>query len=367
MKDKSAHFSFSSGNLRARAAALTLLLVASLAPAGFAQTQEPEMYAIGVHPHAIVLLDGNRDEIAGEIQITGRSPKDMVFSPDGKYLYVTSEGRSRLEMVNVAQRKAEKVFDLTPAGHRMTIFGLAINAKGDLLYIHVKLVKLLPDEFKVEPPQIWSVDVKTGKTNKIVEVPEGVMTLAMTTDDRQLIAWGRDIYYVDPAQGRITGTYPLMSRNLPDKGPVDALAAFVQYERSGILSLPFYTKDPITKKDIFGFANLDLTTGKMDLMELGPPIPLYSVIVAPDRKHAYGLMLQLVEVDMTARKVERMVNLERTKYVANISRDGKKVYVSGASPFIHIYDTASMKLIKTLNLSGDPGVTTFRALPPLAH
>jgi len=325
------------------------------------------MYAIGIHPHAIALLDGSKDEIVGEIQVSGRSPKEVVFSPDGKYLYVTGEGRSKLEMVNVAQRKVEKTFDLTPPGHRMTIFGVTTNAKGDLLYIHVKPVKLLPDEYQVEPPQVWSVDVKTGKTKKIVEVPEGVMTLVMTTDDKQLIAWGRDLYYIDPVQGRITGTFPLMSRNLPDEGPVNTLAAFLQFERSGILSLPYYTKDPITGKDICGFANLDLTTGKMDLMELGPPIPLYSVIVSPDRKKAYGMMLQLVEVDMQARKVERMVNLERTKYVAGISRDGKKVYVSGASPFIHVYDTASMKLIKTIPLSGDPGVTSFRSLPPMAH
>jgi DNA-binding beta-propeller fold protein YncE len=331
------------------------------------RAQEAEMYVLGIHPHAVVLLDGGKDAIVAEIQTTGRNPKEIVPSPDGKFLYVTSDGRAKLEMLNVQTRRVEKVFDITPADYHLTIFGVAVTSRGDLLYIHVRPVRMLPDELRVEPAQIWSVDVKSGQKKKIMEVPQGVMTLALTSDDRQLIAWGRDLYYIDPAQGRITDTYPLMSRTLPDKGPVNTLAAFVQYERSDILSLPYYTTDPITHKDSFGLADLDLVTGKLDLMELGPPVPLYSAVVSPDRKHAYALMLQLVAVDRTQRQVERMVDLERTRYVANISRDGKKLYVSGASPYIHVYDTTTLKLTKTIDLSGDPGVTAFRALPPVVR
>ncbi len=68
-------------------------------------------------------------------------------------------------------------------------------------------------------------------------------------------------------------------------------------------------------------------------------------------------------MDLQAKRITRVMDLERTAYVVIISRDGKKLYVSRAAPFIHVYDTGTMKLIKTLELPGDAGIA-FRALPP---
>ncbi len=328
-----------------------------------AQEPQPELYVLSVHPRSLLIFDGTRDEIVGEIQSRGRNPREVIPSPDGKFLYTTTEGRANLEVVNLETRKVDRVFHLAPAGYRLTIYGVAINSKGDRLYVHVKLVRELADEYKVDPPQIWSLDLSTGKTQKITEVPEGVAALFLTGDDRQLIAWGRDLYYIDLAQGRITDTFPLLTREEPGKGPLNTLPLFIQFERSGIFSVPYYTTDPIIRKDLFGLANLDLDTGKMDVIELGAAIPLYSAVVSPDRKRAYAVMNQVVAVDLHARRITKVVDLERTAYVVIISRDGKKLYVSGAAPFIHVYDTETMKLIKTLELPGDASIA-FRALPP---
>ena len=355
---------------RGRAAKLFVLL-AVMVPYFFvsagtpAQAQGQELYVVAMHPRSLLLFDGSRDEIVGEIQTRGRNPREVVPSPDGRFVYTTTEGRAQLEMINLQTRKVERVFDLAPPGYRLTIYGVAINSKGDRLYAHVKPVRELADEYRVDPPQIWAVDVNTGKSEKIVEVPQGVAALVMTKDGRRLIAWGRDLYYIDLAQGRITDTFPLFNRNLPGQGPLDTLPLFIEYERSGVLSCPYYTTDPILKKILFGLANLDLNTGKVDLVELGPAIPLYSSVVSGDRKRAYGVMNQLVAVDLPAGRVLNVQDLERTQYITNISRDGKKLYVSGASYFIHVYDTETLKLIKTVKLSGDTSIA-FSAIPAAA-
>ena len=343
---------------------------ACLAAAAFlaiAFAQEPELYVLGVHPHGIVVFDGTRNEIAGLIQTRGRAPKEIVPSPDGRFLYVTSDGRSKLEVVNVQSRTVDKVFELAPEGHRLTIFGVVMNHKGDHLYVHVKPVRQLIDRYVVDAPQVWSVDPVTGKTQKIAEVPQGVAALAITRDERTLLAWGRDLYYIDLSQGRITDTYPLMNSVNPSEGALNTLALFIQFERSGIFSIPYYTKDPITAKDLMGLVDLDVETGHVDTVELGAPIPLYSAVVSPDRKRAYAVMNQLVAVDLEQKRVTKVVDLDRTRYVANISRDGKRVFVSGAAPFIHVYDAESLQLLKTVELPGDPAVTAFRALPAAVH
>ncbi|HTR37009.1 MAG TPA: hypothetical protein VMH80_13980 [Bryobacteraceae bacterium] len=344
-----------------------LCVLASLGSrANRAFAQDPELYVLGVHPHGIVVFDGTRNEIVNVIQTRGRAPKELVPSDDGKFLYITSEGRADLEVVNLQTHTVDRVLHLAPPGYRLTIFGVALNHKGDRIYVHVKPVRELIDRYQVDPPQVWSVDVATGKTSKIAEVPQGVVALVLTADEHQLIAWGRDIYYIDISQGRITGTFPLMNPANPKEGALNTLALFIQFERSGIFSIPYYTKDPITNKDLMGLVDLDVNSGKVETVELGDPIPLYSAVVSPDRKRAYAVMNQLVAVDLEHKRILKTVDLERTRYVANISRDGKRVFVSGAAPYIHVYDADTLKLIKTVDLPGDPGVTGFRALPPSA-
>jgi len=342
---------------------LVLISLALCVPFASAQSSSAELYVIGIHPRGIAILDGSRDEILAEIPTQGRTVKEIEPSPDGKRVYVTSEARTQIEVVNLQERKVEKVFKITPPGERLIIFGMVLNHKGDQLYVHVKPVQELADEFKVLPPQIWTVDVNTGETRKILEVPHGICLLSLTRDDRRLVAWGRDLYYIDLAQKRIVDTFPLMTVRQAGQSEYNTLPVWPLYERSGISSVPYYTADPVTKKELFGLAQLDVNTGKMELLELGAPVPLYSSVVSPDRKRAYAVMNVLVAVDLQQKRVVQILDVNRTHYVLNISKDGKKLYAAGAGRSIEVFDTATMKRIKTVELSGDPGVSSFRALP----
>lgn len=350
----------------ARNCVLWVALFAILLPvAPEVSAQEPELYVVPMHPRSLLIFDGGRDEIIGEIQTRGRNPREVVSSPDGKWVYASTESRTQVEAVNLQTRTVERVFKLTPPGYRLIIFGMTLGCKGDCLYLHVKPVRELQDEYTVDHPQIWSLDLRTGKTQKVAEVPQGVGALVVTGDGR-IVASGRDLYYIDVNQGRIVNTVPLATVHKPDQGSLDMLAFFAQPERSRILSVPYYTTDPITGRDMYGIGNLDLETGKVDLVDLGrPPIPLYSTVVSPDRKRAYGVLAQLVSVDLQERKLLKVVDVGHTCYIVNISRNGKKVYVSGASHFIHVYDAETLKLLKTLDLPGDASIA-FLALPPTA-
>lgn len=327
-----------------------------------AQTTGPEYMVMGIHPHALIVLDTSRDEVVGEISLRGRAPKEIERSRDGRHLYVTTEGRSQIEIVDFVNRKAENVIQLAPPGYKFVIYGTALSTDDKVLYVHVKPVRLLADEYQAEPPQILAYDLSTGKSRKIAEVPEGVAALIALGDGKRLVGWGRDLYFIDIAQGRITERFPLQTP-APDHGPLNSLPLFTQYEQSGIFSLPYYATNPLNGKDVMGLVNIDVETGKTDLVELGPAVPLYSAVVSPDRKRAYAVMNQLVVVDLEGRRVTNVLGLDRTKYVTNISRDGRKLYVSGAAPFMDIYDTETLKQIKKIELSGDGSVTALRVVP----
>jgi hypothetical protein len=346
---------------------LSITLLSLLSSGALSQVRERgDRFVIGIHPRSVLVIDSARDEVIAQISTKGHTPKEMVPSPDGKRLYVTTEARQQIEVVNLASQKVEDVINLAPPGTRLNIYGMTLNRKADRLFVHVLQAALLPDEYRVLPPQIWSVDLRTHQKEVILEVPYGIVSLLAPADENRLIAWGRDIYLIDLAQKRVATIIPLMSGNPPNRAAMDTLPFFLQYEQSGIVSIPFFTEDPILKKELMGLANLHVDTGKIELLELGPAIPVYSSVVSPDHKRAYLVMNQLVVVDLENKKIVAVKNLERTKYVANISGDGKKLYLPSAGAFLDIYDTQTLQMIKRVPLPGDPGVSQFRSLPAAA-
>jgi hypothetical protein len=336
-----------------------LLLAASL---GWGQ--DHDYFVLGIHPTGLLIIDSSRDEIIAQIPTKGRSPKEVVPSPDGKHVFLTTDGRALIEVVNVPNRKVEEVIDLAQPGVKINIFGLAVSRKGDRLFAHIRPVKELADEYVALPPEIWSIDLATHAKKKIMDAPEGVVSLFVPADPNRLIAWGKDIYFIDLAKRQVVETFPMRTGLPPDQAPMDTLPFFNQYEQSGIVSMPYYATNPLTHKLVLGMVNLDLDTGQVDLLELGPPIPLYSSVISPDRKRAYMVMTQLVAVDLEHRRILEVRDTERTGYVINLTRDGKKVYLPSAGPFVSVYDAQSLKLLHRIELPGDPSSSQLRALPP---
>jgi hypothetical protein len=340
---------------------LTSLFCALVIPR--VSAQDHDYFVVGVHPNVVELVDGTTDQVVAHIQTKGRSPKELVPCPDGKHLFVTTDARQNIEIINLASRKVEDVINLAPAGIMLHIYGLAASRDGNRLYAHVKRTKTLPDEFLPLPNEIWSIDVKSHETKKILEMPQGIVSLIVPKDPNRLFAWGRDIYIIDLALGKIVDKIPLRTDLPPGTAALDTLPFFMQYEQSGILSMPYYANDPLSNKPVLGLANLEVDTGKFELLELGPPIPLYSSVISPDHTRAYMVMNQLVVVDLTQRKIIETRDTERTKYVANLTRDGKKLFLPSSGPFLDVYDTSTLQRIHRIELSGDASVSQLRALP----
>ncbi len=340
--------------------ALGILLLAG----SFGWGQEHEYFVLGIHPTGLLIIDTSRDEIIAQIPTKGRSPKEIVPSPDGKHVFLNTDGRAKIEVVNIPNRKVEDVIDLAQPGVKINIFGLAVSRKGDRLFAHIRPVKQLPDELVAMPPEIWSIDLATHEKKKLMDAPESVVSLFVPADPNRLIAWGRDIYIIDLAQRRVVETLPMRTALPPDQAPMDTLPFFNQFEQSGIVSMPYYATSPFTHKLVLGLVNMDVDTGKLDFMELGPAIPLYSSVISPDRKRAYMVMNNLVAVDLSQRKIAEVRDTERTGYVINLTRDGKKLYLPSSGPFVDVYDAQSLKLIHRIDLPGDPSSSQLRALPP---
>jgi DNA-binding beta-propeller fold protein YncE len=100
---------------------------------------------------------------------------------------------------------------------------------------------------------------------------------------------------------------------------------------------------------------VDQATGTItDLPIQGPPAMAYSVVLAPDRKKAYAVMDDLTVIDLAKRTYVASVPVqEGTCYGINVSADGRKIYVGGAGSTVTVYDAATLKPLKVLQMASD--------------
>jgi len=312
----------------------------------------------------LVVVDGRTDEIVKVIPLQGVRPKEVVPAPDKNTVYVVTDRGLNIEVVDLEKEQVVRRFTLSDESMKHYIYGLEISPDGTELYVHSLPREWKKTEIEVHPSQISVLDAATGEVKRSFEVPLGVFSLAISPDGQRLYGFGRDVYVLNPQTGETMDTIPVAHA----ENPTDILFAWAQYEQSGIFSAPYYALvDPETEDFTFGLFNLDLATGEVDWVELGHITGvrselLFSAVVSPDRKQAYAMMNDLSVIDLEARKIIKLVPLNHTYYDVNISSDGKKLYLSGASNHIRVLDTQTFDLIKSIELPGDASVTYIRVI-----
>ena len=76
--------------------------------------------------------------------------------------------------------------------------------------------------------------------------------------------------------------------------------------------------------------SLDLKSGDLSYADFEPMNALiFSTVLSPDRKHAYGVYTTLTSIDVRGHRLEKRVSLDHTFYAVNVSSDGREIYTGG--------------------------------------
>jgi hypothetical protein len=345
---------------------ISLCVAAACLPNGsLAEDPLPrELVAIGTIGKTVVLERTDTDEVFAQIPTHGIAPREITPSADGRSLFVVTEGRRLVEVIDVARKKVVDTIDLSTPGHTVKIFGLAINREGKTIFVNVLGVDRGRDALHPEEPQILALDVATHKVTKLMQVSLGVYSLISSpTDDRILYAFGADLYVIDVRTHQIVKTIPFQSNSVPGEGPL-SVSCYPQFLQTNVLSCPTKRTDPITKMAFVGLLNFDLGSATWDQMDLGPAEMWDSAVVSPDRARSYAVWNSLFVVDLAQRKVIAIKDLPTTEGSVNISGDGAKLYLSDGTPSILIYDTGTLKLVKTIALPETTANCALRIIHP---
>jgi DNA-binding beta-propeller fold protein YncE len=323
-----------------------------------------EMVAIGTIGRNIVLERTDTDEVFAQIATHGIAPREIVPSADGRFLFAITEGRSLVEVIDIAGKKVIDTINLSSPGQSVKLFGLAVNPQGDQIFVNVICIDRARDSVRAEEPQIWAVDRTTHKVTKLLQSFLGVHLLIFSpTNARLLYAFGADIYVVDLDTRQIVKTLRFQSNQVPGAGSL-SMSCSPLFDQTNVLSCPTQRTDPITQREFGGLLNFDLVTAEWDQMDLGPPVMWDSAVVSPDLTRAYAVWNELYVVDLAQRRVMTVKDLPMTEGSVTISRDGKKLYVSDGSPSILIFDANTLSPLKTIALPETTANCELRVIHP---
>jgi quinohemoprotein amine dehydrogenase beta subunit len=357
------------GRLRAAGAALALALSWSAAPRAAAG----DLIITGAKPDRLFVIDATTRSVRAEHRIPGADGlvSAILISPDQRIAYVLVDRMERVVGIDLASGREVFRADLsTPEERIKSFFALALTPDGRELVVYELPTKLLPAEYVIEEPRFAVYRTNAGlaaKPYRSFPAPRRVHMLLMRPNGQSFYAIGFDLYEYDLKSGKLIDTRGIQKWTLADHGQPDLLAFWPVTEPTGVWTSPVYSD--LKKGDatvaMTALMSLDVKSGELTYADFEPQSALiFSTVLSPDRKHAYGVYTALSSIDVEGHRLEKRVPLDHTFYAVNVSSDGREIFTGGTECDVGFYDAASLekKAILKLPGCGDQSVATLRVI-----
>jgi quinohemoprotein amine dehydrogenase beta subunit len=340
------------------AIALAALALTAVAPVALSR----ELLLTGAKPDRLFVIDAATRSIQSVFHIpdANGSVFTIVPSPNGRIAYVLVNKMERIVGIDLSSGKLVFRADLSGPGERVKNLGFTVTPDGKELIAYELPVLLKPNEYQVEEPRFAVFRTNAGlqaQPARSFAAPRRLLMLLMRPNGRSFYALGFDLYEYDVRSGKLLGQRGLQHWTLPAHSQPDILAFWPAIEPTGVFVTPLYSEVTTGDDKVLrtGLMSLNLSTGTLDFQDFEDSAALiFSTILSPDRKRAYGVYSTLTEVDVVHHSLARRKPLDHTYYSVNISADGHELYIGGAMCDVGFYDTATLERRANLKLPDCP-------------
>ena len=347
--------------------------LSAVAAAGLASAQTAKLGTlfVGAWQKKIVVVDEATKKIATEIELKLDVPRSMMFSEDKKKLIVHSAMDCGFEIVDVATRKLERSFKLDGAGKKYRPSGFALSPDSKKLYTALYSVEKKIDRFEVSKPQWAMIDMDSEKIEKFVDFPKDQQIrggrgggLRVSPDGKYLYQFRENVNIYSTEDFKEVDKIELSKPLFPGVERVMIGPGDDPHEQPGKVFGFFNSTDPIVHKTTFGFAQFDLNQRTFEFTPVGPSTTgTLGLRLTPDRKTGYTVAFngmganrrcEFWTFDIGSKQITRMQEFDgRSRFEFNMSSDGKLLYIYGAGNTLEMYDAATLKQVKDLDVNAD--------------
>jgi quinohemoprotein amine dehydrogenase beta subunit len=332
-----------------------------------------DLILTGAKPDRLFIIDAASRSVRTEHRVAGAEGQifTTVLSPDQRTAYLLVDRMERVVGINLESGREVFRADLSTAGERVKcFFAIAVSSDGKELIVYELPTKLNSSEYVVQDPRFAIFKTNAGLEAKAVRsypAPRRVHMLLTRPNGSSFYAIGFDLYEYDLKSGKLLGTRGIQKWDIPDHAQPDLLAFWPVTEPTGIFTSPIYAevKKAGVSTPTTSLMSLDLKSGDLSYMDFEPLSALiFSTVLSPDKKHAYGVYTTLTSIDVGGHRLEKRVSLDHTFYDVNVSSDGREVYLGGTNCDVAFYDAASLEKKAILKLPGcsDQALSTLRVI-----
>ncbi len=347
--------------------------IGALAAAGIAsaQTAKPGLLFVGGWQKKVIVIDEVTKKVATEIDLKLDVPRTIFLSEDRKKLIVHSMTDCGIEIVDIATQKLERSFKLDAGGKKYRPSGFASSPDDKKLYTMLYSVEKKIDRFEVSKPQWATIDMVEGKFEKFVDFPKDQQVrngrgggLRVSPDGKFLYMFRENVYIYSTDDFKEIDKIELSKPMFPGAERVMLGPGDDPHEDRGTVFGFFNSTDPIVHKTTFGFAKFDLNQRTFEFTPVGPSTTgTLGLRLTPDRKTGYTVAFngmgpnrrcEFWSFDIASKQVVRKQEFDgRSRFEFSMASDGKLLYIYGAGNTVEMYDAATLKLVRDLDVNLD--------------
>ena len=333
---------------------------------------------IGGYPDVIWIIDEATERVTATIHTKGGIPRRLGLTRDLKRFYIIDATSEVVEIVDIASRTTIDTFKLTEGNKRVRVASIEPDPTNSYAILLTRTATKLRDRVEIGPSTMQQYDLKQHKIIRTIPWPDGQerdqANLMFSPDGKLLYFLGNEILIFETTNFTQVDKWDLS--NL-EEGLGQVSVSFGGFggldtvnDEAGYVTTTLTVEDPVQHRRMIGVARINLNKKDLEFYTIGPAGGV-NFVLAPDRKRGYGLesavgRYQFWTIDLEQRKVISRAEFEgRPRMSLKTSSNGKLLYIYNAGNTIDLYDAASYKYLRTINLDGD--VTTgFYVVPRTA-
>jgi hypothetical protein len=326
------------------------------------------------YPDRVLVIDEATQKIVDKIPSEIGIPTGVTRSYDRKKIYITSNDNDGVEVVDIASHKVLQHFVLNSDNRKFRINGVSPDPDDKILYTVVREVVKQADRYDVGKLKYAVIDLAQQKIVRTADMsPEdqeangafyGRSPFHVSPDGKYIYQFRDKITILDSSDFHVVDRIDLAKPDFPELAEIGMGAPLDTLDERGAYVSLFNAEDPVVHRSLFGIAHFDLNTRQFKFTEIGPaPAGMLGLQVSPDRKTGYSVITngehgnrrcEFWAFDIAANK--RTMTSEfpcRPRFSFGISSNGKQLYVYGAGFEIEVWDAATLKLERVMDLQND--------------
>jgi hypothetical protein len=297
---------------------------------------------IGTYGGNIQVFDEATEKLVDEIKLQTGIPRSLTLSLDRKRFYVLDSTLEKIETVDIATRKTLDTFTLSSGATKTRIRSLQVDPLQRFMILLTRSATKKSDRWEIGDVALQLYDLKEKKITRDIPWPGGEarenVNIRFSPDGKLLYFFGDDVLIVETEKfdpGFFTGLFSM--------------------------------QDPVQNRRTMGIGRVDLMGRSVEFHPIGPSEGV-GFAMAPDRKRAYGLFQQIGRYEFWAFDLEQKRLLNRAEFAGRprmslrVSSNGRLLYVFTAGATIDVYDAATYRHLRTIEMNADQ-TTNLYILP----